>query len=122
MLCLYQGRLFHCCTVLRSGAKLKSDQAPLFRATPKCPFDALSGKSFEYAQLREELVSGIADLLDMDMASAKKQFGTHSLRRGGATKAAERRARSQASVPAGWRSNKSMDCLIKEKVLPTGSA
>ena len=74
---------------LISEAKLAADQ-PLFQGYMGTSIDKpLSGKPCAYNQVRDDLLAEIADLCEMDFACAMKHFGTHSLRSGGATKAAE---------------------------------
>ena len=88
---------------------------PLFQGYMGTSIDRpLTGKPYAYNQVRDDLAE-IADFCDMDFACAMNHFGTHSLRSGIATKAAE------ALVPerlfqqhGGWKSKQAMYAYVKE--------
>ena len=102
---------------LIDSAKLQ-ESAPLFQGFDGWhPERGLNGRAIAYPQLRDHLVEGLSDVLDMESVEVKKFFGTHSLRSGGATLAARKLVPERLfQQHGGWKSKKAMFAYIKEAV------
>ena len=68
-----------------------------------------------YNQVRDDLAE-ILDVCDMDFACSMKHFGTHSLRSGGATQAAEALVPERLFHQHGdWQSKQGYLCLCERE-------